>query len=985
MNRSPRKLTQTWLVAGFVVCAWPSAGQVSPDAPPELPPVDTAPQPEQPAPDLPPLSPDALPAPTALTELLAPQQQPAFPAQRTIDALLAEVDLPEPITDPQALADPPLAEALGNMLDQAEQATAEGRYFDAITTLREAHRLAPTHPRVLRALGLAYANSGNTVRGLGYLETYIRHAPTDREVLLILARHALQRGDHGLTLGWTRALADAAQAEPASDDTAWLADYFRARVFQATGQADAAIELYRRVLSYQPKHDAGPAVQREWFILTRQRSELYLQLGDLLLRRGQVEPAAQAYQLIDPQALAPGSGYVSRLVYCDLLQRDPASAIDHTAAFLASATAQLDDAKLIDYLLAQGVDRDALEAAMDQRFDAQSAPIPMLAGLARLKPLDQTLALTRRLMDQRSVSPADYSALLAVLDNDGAVLSDPRALAGVALLTAHAMAQQPAQARAYVQVLLDLRPDPVSLIRALRQPELAEAENPWAHYLAGLAFTQVERLDLAEAALQRAMELDESLVAARFELARLIAQPELSLAEQNEEALVNSATLDRAAALIAQADASSDWPIFQLLVQIEHARNNYSAVRSLLSQRVQRMGLDPEFRVFRITMLVRSRSYSTEIAVGELIKLIEERPEYEPAYAAALDLIDNYQVNDRFNRPNNLPALRQRIVADLIRNLPQSRSALLEQLYDVWRVPEQNEAAEYLLQQMLELDPQDQTALYFLAQHYRDLNQPDKARAFERRYIEAYSPGLYQRALLAEFELDAGNQLAVAQLIQRTLAEEEEGVMPGPALDGQMAAILLAVLSRANQEEIAEPLYLKMVRRFPQNGQLNNAMGYRWAMAGHNLIQARNMIQRAIDAEGENSSYLDSMAWVHYKMGDFAKAEAYQSQALAVLRQEQLATGEPYRATKAVLSDHMGDILYQNGDVPGAITKWQYARAQRLTDEDLASDPELQTLGERVRAKIAAALEGAPVPVADVPGEAAFGPEGHPADEVPAQ
>ncbi|CAN0381621.1 unnamed protein product, partial [Ectocarpus sp. 4 AP-2014] len=112
-------------------------------------------------------------------------------------------------------------------------------------------------------------------------------------------------------------------------------------------------------------------------------------------------------------------------------------------------------------------------------------------------------------------------------------------------------------------------------------------------------------------------------------------------------------------------------------------------------------------------------------------------------------------------------------------------------------------------------------------------------------------------------------------------------------------------------DDAAEPIYIRMVRRFPDSALLNNALGYRWACQNRNLRQARAMIQRAIDVEGENSAYLDSLAWVFYKMGDFAQAEAYQRQALEMLRAEQLQRGEQLRASKAVLYDHMGDILYR--------------------------------------------------------------------------
>lgn len=1009
MNRPPRPLTPTWLVAGLFACASPAFSQsVEPpqpppteagspavelqdaaaDAAPEADPAANpetlpAPEPAPPAEPLAPLTPDELAPPAVLEHLFTSDGDPARPEQRTAEQLLADIPLPDAITNARPLADPPLAEALVAMLDQAEQAAAEGRYFDAITTLRDAHRLAPNHPRVLRALGLAYANSGNTVRGLSYLEEVVRHDPSDWEVLLILTRHARQRGDHAVTLGWTAALEQAAQADPPSEDTARLAEYFRALSFKETGQADAAIQLYQRVLSYSPSNDADPAVQREWFVIARRQSEMYLQLGDLLLSRGQVQAASEAYDRVDPQQLGQGSGFAARRIYNDLLLRDPASAIAHAVDHLASDKAVLDDVALIDYLLKQDIDAQALEAALDQRFDAQAGPLALLAGLARLKDLDQTLALAQRLLDDRGVSPADFHAILAVLKTDRTVLADPEALSRLARLTAHAMRQEPTQADAFARVLLELDPDPVALIRSLKRPELAESDDLWTHFAAGLSFVSVDRADLAEAAFERAIELGPNQPGPPFHLAKLLAEPELNWIELDERESADQGKIRRAAELLAGADATSDWPTFQLLLRVKYAQNSYGDVRTLIAMRTQRMGLEPDLRILRAKMFVQTRDYTTQTAVKDLRELIDQNPEYEPAYVAALELIDNNPDDNRFNnRNNNLPEMRQQIVASLIKNLPDSRSALMQQLLELWQIDGQHEGAEYLLLQMLELDPEDRLALLYLSQHYEEMGEADKAREYTRRYIAALPPGLTQRRMLMIFEFEAGNEQAVIDLVTRTLAEEEEGVMPGPALDGDLAAVFLSVLSLAGDDEASEAMYLKMLRRFPYTGQLNNSLGYRWALEGKNLIQARNMIQRAIDADGENYSYLDSMAWVLYKMGDFAQAEAYQSQAMALLlRQRHLS--EPSRGAKAVLYNHMGDILYRNGDLPKAITNWQYARAQRLTEEDIAGDPELETLSDDVRAKISAALEGAEVPVADVPGEAAFGPEGHPADDVP--
>ncbi|MEM9019614.1 MAG: hypothetical protein AAGC44_03540 [Planctomycetota bacterium] len=999
MNRctQPLTLTRTWLLAGLISCPLSLFAQDSGPALPDNEPVPVAPpeleveqdgqaeqqavEPAAPA-SLPPLTPDQLPPPAMLLEVFGVEaDDPA--GQGSVEQRLAEVGLPDPIANPRPLADPPLAESLRAMLDRARKAKAEGRYYDAIGVLRELHRLAPTHPIVLRELGLAYASSGNTVRGRTYLEAVVSHDPNDREVLLVLARHAQQRGDHDQAMAWTVALKRAAAVDPPSQDTAQVAAYFLANEFLALGYRDAAIALYQDLLNYEPANDGGPAVQREWFIIDRRKSELNLRLGDLLLATGKVERAAQAYQDVDPSELPQPGRYTARLVYCDLLQRDPAAAIEHAVTHLASDRAALEDAAIIDYLLLNQVDRAALESALSDVFEEQVGPLPLLAGLARLLDLDQTLALTYQLLEAGGVDPAAFGAILSVLETDQAALADPDALARVFLLTTHAISRQPAQAEDFAKLLLDLRPDPVALLRTLRRPEVTQTDEVSSHYLAGLAYLWTERIDLARPALTRAVELDPEWLGPRLELARLIAGPNLQAVFRGQNERIEIGPIREAAALIKDVQANSKWEAFELYVRLLQAQQRFGDVRTLIQQRAQLMGLDPELRIFRARMYILTRRYSVADAVADLRELITQRPDYEPAYNAALELIDDFQAFNRFNdnNRNGLPEQRRWVVASLIENLPNSRSALLQQLYEVYQAEGQEKFAKYLLVQMLELDPGDRTALYYLAELYEDAGDSEQAMVYNRRYFQAFPPGLMKRYYLALLEFEAENQQAVVELLTRTLAEEREGVMPGPQLDGDLASSIVNLLGRVSSEEETERRFLEMVRRFPYNAMLNNGLGYRWALAGKNLVQARNMVQRAIDVESENYAYLDSMAWVYYKMGDFAQAEAYQSQALQQLLREASVT-TPMRESKAVLYNHMGDIQYQLGELPSAIRNWQYARAQQLTPEEIASDPELDGLRDAVRQKINDANAGRDVSVADVPGEAAFGPEGHPADDL---
>ena len=75
----------------------------------------------------------------------------------------------------------------------------------------------------------------------------------------------------------------------------------------------------------------------------------------------------------------------------------------------------------------------------------------------------------------------------------------------------------------------------------------------------------------------------------------------------------------------------------------------------------------------------------------------------------------------------------------------------------------------------------------------------------------------------------------------------------------------------------------------------------------------------------------------------------------------------------------MGDILYQCGDASAALRMWREAFGKVISPQDAAADPETATVVQRCQDKVAAINVGQVPAVSEVPGEQAFGDEGHPA------
>ena len=81
----------------------------------------------------------------------------------------------------------------------------------------------------------------------------------------------------------------------------------------------------------------------------------------------------------------------------------------------------------------------------------------------------------------------------------------------------------------------------------------------------------------------------------------------------------------------------------------------------------------------------------------------------------------------------------------------------------------------------------------------------------------------------------------------------------------------------------------------------SNYLGYMWVDRNVRLDEALRLITRAVDLEPTNSAYLDSLGWVHYRLGNLEIAEQWLRRALQL--------GEPDGTVLA----HLGEILVARG------------------------------------------------------------------------
>ena len=111
---------------------------------------------------------------------------------------------------------------------------------------------------------------------------------------------------------------------------------------------------------------------------------------------------------------------------------------------------------------------------------------------------------------------------------------------------------------------------------------------------------------------------------------------------------------------------------------------------------------------------------------------------------------------------------------------------------------------------------------------------------------------------------------------------------------------------------------------------LNN-LGYLLLVQGEKLEEAISLIKRALDVEPKNASYLDSLGWAYFKVGNLNQAETYLKRAFR------------YNSSSSVILEHLGDLYDKRGLNAKAKAVWQKA---------LNFAPKEDKTFERIRGKL---------------------------------
>lgn len=215
------------------------------------------------------------------------------------------------------------------------------------------------------------------------------------------------------------------------------------------------------------------------------------------------------------------------------------------------------------------------------------------------------------------------------------------------------------------------------------------------------------------------------------------------------------------------------------------------------------------------------------------------------------------------------------------------------------------EEAEKILSEAVESFPQDFAINFILGLSLVQLEKQSQAEKYLAKAVELNPNDV--NALSAY-----GYTLSQLKKNDEAIRYIKHALVINPD-DVNLIGTLGLIYNSIEMHTESDSAYERALQLDPENSLINNNYSYALAVRGEQLDRALEMVKKAVAADSLNSSYLDTMGWVYFKIGEYEHAKKYLEKAIQV-------GGE-----NAVMLDHLGDVEFKLGNSLKAVELWKKA------------------------------------------------------------
>jgi tetratricopeptide (TPR) repeat protein len=423
---------------------------------------------------------------------------------------------------------------------------------------------------------------------------------------------------------------------------------------------------------------------------------------------------------------------------------------------------------------------------------------------------------------------------------------------------------------------------------------LGPSSDAQLYGLLGDAYAQEKKLAEAEQAYRQAAALDAGEPAYRQGLARTLLSEEkydealseyqqlTAMDPKDPENYLRLAQIDlqkkkldlaEANASRAQSLAPDNLEVLYTAALVAQAQARFDDAARLLSGAVDQVAKDPDARRRETRLL------------GVLYDTLGRVYRQQEKYPAALDA---------FQKMSALGPV-------------QAKQARLE-IIATYQTSGQIDPAIAVARQAMEQDPHDLNLKITYALLLGEKEQTDDAAKMLEGLLTGSPEDLQIYVTLAQV-YERGRRFPEAE----QAARHAESLAKRPEDHSLVWLLLGAIYQREKQYDRAEQEFRKALAVNPRDATVLNDFGYMLAERGVRLDEAVSLVERALNEDGDNAAYLDSLGWAYYKGNRLTDAERYLLKAVA------RGGHDPTILT------HLGEVYYKMGRTADAIAAWEKA------------------------------------------------------------
>jgi tetratricopeptide (TPR) repeat protein len=145
---------------------------------------------------------------------------------------------------------------------------------------------------------------------------------------------------------------------------------------------------------------------------------------------------------------------------------------------------------------------------------------------------------------------------------------------------------------------------------------------------------------------------------------------------------------------------------------------------------------------------------------------------------------------------------------------------------------------------------------------------------------------------------------------------------------------LASVYEKLHRYADAERVLVDLYELSPDDASVCNFYGYLLALMNKDLDRAERMVKHAIEKEPENAYYIDSLGWIYYQKGDYARAVTELERAVRLVGED------------PTMLEHLGDAYSGLSRYKDALAVYQHS--SRLQESNSKLREKIQTIQRRL-------------------------------------